>query len=276
MTDYADWQEPQAHATAIAATGVPLLGLASQLVTTATKVIGPSTTQFFTTANVTQVGYHGTFEVQFPSAATVPFCRARLSWLDNLTGYSLGTDDYILPGAQAASLFTTTAAGLARGNRVQLAIDNLDPAQSATVTCTLNEDSIPRNGDSWYYPNLLNAAVTVPGFTLPGLPDDESVLGVLDNVTIAASSSNTYLLGMHAGLVNIGYELSAGTAANLSIRMRPAPDSVYSGHNIIYSATSSPSNFQVAFPRAPVRLIVANAATTAMTLSLSAIRADQP
>ena len=274
VSDYPDYAPHVAHADQIAATGVPLLALPQQLYAISSKVIFSASTDFEALVPVKQPGYHCGVSVQFPAAATVPFVKVSLFWTDSMTSVNLASENYIIPGAQSPSVFTALGSGIAKGNKVQLRLTNLDPAQNATVSVTMNADSIPRSGDSWLWENALDSGLTVPGFTLPTLPDDESVLGMLGSVTVPAGGTSSFLFGMHNGPINVGLDQGGGPWTNITLQLAAAPSSAYVGNNPIYAAVNPPPSLQIAGPRSPVRVGLHNSATTAFTATMSLIAAD--
>lgn len=273
ITDYPDNAPHVATASQIAETGVPLLTASSVITGPGTFAIAGGGSKTYAVSNLAQIGYEALVTASFPAAATVPFIEVSLAWRDSVTNARMWSDSFIVPGATSPAFWVTRGRGQSKADQLIVTVTNLDPAQTVTYNLTVFQNSRIPPTDIWQWDNNSDNGSAIPGFSLPKLPDDESVLGILDGVTIAASQQNTYLFGMWDGLVNIGYEVNTGTASNLTIKIRPAPDGQYSTHNIIYSATGPPSNFQVAGNRAPLRVIVANAATTAMVMSLSAIRA---
>lgn len=272
MTDFADYADPTAHAQAISVTGVPLLGNATLVKAESGVVITGGSSRTVGSFPVSQISYLWQSALKTVGSPAVPFVSIQLTWLDAASSETVATDTWISPVSNNLNAFLVSGQGPAKADSVQITVTNLDSSVSVTLGYGLFQTSMVYTRDDWRWPAFGLLLPAVPGFTLPSLPSDEAVLGLLDNVTIPAANQNVYLFGMHDGLVNIGYEISTGTAANLGLRLRPQPDSIYSAHNILYAATSPPSNFQVAASRAPLRLVVANAATTSMIMSLSIIR----
>lgn len=274
VTDYPDWSPHVANAQQIAATGVPLLTLSSLVQSASGLTIAGAGVHPFPAVTIGQIGYEVRIDASIPFSATIPFLEVQMIWTDPAANKIMATDTFIVPSSSGGQAFTVIGRGPSKAAVLQVQVTNLDPAQTATINISVLQNSRVYPRDDWRWQGNVAPSTNVPGFTLPTMPPDESVLGVLDGVTIAASSQNTYLFGMHDGLLNVGYEVNTGAASNLSIRIRPKPDGQYSAHNIIYSAVSPPSNFQIAASRAPLGVVVANSATTAMVLSLGMIRAD--
>lgn len=272
MTDYADWQTPNAHATQIAATGVPLLTLPTLLLQ---QTFDPAAgvTQSSASLAITQPGYEIIVQSSFSVAPTSPFIRVTIGWNDGTSLDPVNADTFIAPASTTPGAFRVQGNGPTKGNAAVISVTNLDGLQVATVQVMFLQHSRILASDDWTYDNAANAGLTVTGFTLPKMPADQSCLGVLDNVTIAAAGSSAWLFGICAGLATVSYEIGSGAASTLSLRIRPKPDTEYSGHNILYSAVSAPPNFQIAGARAPLGVILANSATTSLTMSLAIFKA---
>jgi len=273
-SDYPDWTAPQAHADAVAATGVPLLGNPLGLYNDAGRVIvsGAPFTEILQT--VRQIGYAGWLSVKFPVAATSPFLQVVFKWIDTVTSTTVATDTFIAPGNTAAGGFVTFLTGICKGDQVQVTLTNLDGAQSATVTFILNQDGITRQRDLCRSYNGVNTGTTVPGFTLATLPDDESCLGMA-SIAIPANSQTDVLFAMYNGPVALTYQMTTGAASTLSLALAAMPAASYLGNNPLglYGPTPpNPVNFNG--PRAPVRVRALNNSglATAVTVALFADR----
>jgi hypothetical protein len=267
--DFPDFQVPQAHADAIATTGAPLLTLATLVDSQTGKVITAGNVFPGPGKPISQIGYEIQVQVTANSASTVPYAVVALTWVDSGTGITVGSDTWTVPGSSNATPFMVLGKGPSKADKVSVTVTNLDPANSITISYVLIQNSRVYPKDDWRWYNNNNRLTAVPAATLPTLPPDESVLGLVDNVTILASSQDTFLFGMYNGPVTVSYELSSGSAASLMFRVRPQPDSAYSGHNILGAFSNPSPSFQVAGPRAPLRVVVANSATTTITLSFA-------
>lgn len=275
MTDYADWQEPQAHATAISTTGVPLLTGSTLLFQQLSHVIGGHGTTGSLFLPVTQIGYDFAISVNVSAAATEPFVLVNMKWFDSVTGISTGSDSFICPGADGSTSWLTIGAGPTKGDQCIITITNQD-GNNTTVSYTLLENSRVYARDDWHWVNIDDEILTIPGWTVAGLVPDESVLGVLSGATVAASTTDTWLLGMSStGPVNVVGNVSGVAASAVVINLLAAPASYYGGGADLQHFTPTAAGFMFSYmpPRGPVALQVSNTATTGtLTFNLMAVR----
>lgn len=271
-TDYPDWAPHVAQAQQIAATGVPLLTAASVVYNAAGVNIAGNSAYAPGPQVVSQIGYEFWIQASTGAAATVPFLQVKLTWDDTVSGRTVATDTFTVPAASSAGGFVVAGRGPSKASQVVLTVLNLDPAIAASVNLVMLQNSRVYPKDDWRWLMGAAAPATVPGFTLPSLPADESVLGIVSNITIpAGANSSIYLCGMHNGLVAIGLNVSAGTLSALDLQLAAAPNTVYGSNNPLSSGPPQSAAYQIAGPRAPIRVIFHNTSTAAMTLTASLI-----
>lgn len=266
VADYPDYATPQAHATAIAGTGVPLLASPAGLITLNGQNIAAAGQYQSPVTPVAQTGYTTYVNVSFPAAATVPFVEVTLDWIDSATATLVAEDHYFLAGNTSGIGLVTFGSGLAKGNELQLTIANLDPAQAVTVAMHMNQDSVPRLIERWYWRNTLVNGSTVPGLTLASLPDDESCLGILNSALIPAAGNASYLFGMAPGrVITLAGFMTTVAPANVNLQVRSAPEAVYGGNAYLGFFLPAAASFGFTFtaPRAPLTLKVSNTGTAA-------------
>lgn len=271
VSDYPDSSPHYATAEQIAGTGAPLLVKTTQLVAGTGTTIAPGATHPYPAVAVNQPGYHGSFQPVFSSAPVIPFVQVTLTWSDPTTGFVVATENYVIPGGLIAVPPITLASGLAKGAQLTVSVTNLDSSVGVTVNAVLNQDSIPRSRDYWHWLTSTFAGATIGSFNLPQLPVDETVGGILSGVTVAASTTRTWLFGMLPGTCNVGWTINSGDPTNTQLRITAVPASLYGTNNIIYQATSSPANFEVALPRAPISVMIQNLATAPVVASMAII-----
>lgn len=271
MTDFPDWQAPSAHAAQIATQGVPLLaGSVGVPGRTWTLAGGASSTAAAMTFH--KIGYEMLVKSNIGGAATVPFAQLKLEWTDSGSGLLVATDTWVVPCCTSPSKWIVAGRGPTKADTCVPTVTNLDPAVTNSVELDVLENGRVYQLDDWGWINELDSSLTVPGFTLPSMVGDESCLGFLPGTTIAGSGSSKFLFGMWDGLITVGVEMISGTLSNLQVRMRPAPDSLYTGHNIFGSFGTPTTNFVVQGARAPTQVVVANSATTSIQVALGLFR----
>lgn len=275
MTDYPDWQTPQSHADKIAATGVPLLALATLLLQ---QSFNPAAglTQSSAALAVPQIGYDITVTGSFGVAPSSPFIRVQLEWTDAGTSTRIATDTFIVPAATNPGVFTVHGRGPSKGDTVTVHVTNLDVSQTVLATVLLLSTSRIPVTDTWHWDNGLNVGSVVQGWTLPTLPADESVLGMADAVTIGAGANTAWLIGMHDGLMGVGIQVTSGALSSVVAQLAAEPASEYVPDNPLYSQVGPPSWFQVAGVRGPMRFQLHNNATSSITLTWGIVRIPPP
>jgi|SRR5579864_1201372 len=269
--DFPDWQAPSAHAAQIAIQGVPLLAGSTGVPGRTWALAGGASS---TAAAMTfhKIGYEMLVKANIGSTATVPFAQLKLEWSDSGSGLLVATDTWIIPCCQSPSKFIVSGRGPTKADTCTPTVTNLDPAITNSVELDVLENGRVYQLDNWNWINELDSALTIPTLTLPSFTGDESCLGFLPGTTIAASGSSKFLFGMWDGPITVSWELTSGAAASLGLRLRAAPDSLYTGHNILGSWTAPPVNFQIQGPRAPIEVVIANSATTTINIALGMFR----
>ena len=275
--DYPDYSPHVATAAQIAGTGVPLLHAKNLMDSAAAIPVGPNITRIGPLAPVTQTSYLVKILLTIPNTATVPFAEVILSWVDSASGIQLAADSFIVPASSSGQQFVTSGWGPVKADSVLIEVHNFDPAQVLTASYQLYQTSRVVTRDEWRWVNRLDANAIVPGFSLPTFVDDESVLGILNAVTIPAATNSSWLFGMAPG-ANVQFAGNAVgvTPGSISMTVFAAPGSVYTGGGILLHdvLTTSGFGFQFAAPRAPLLATIANNATSG-TLTMSGMMTAQ-
>lgn len=263
-------------ADAVGAAGVPLITLATLLERKSDLAVGAGATVYGSSLPVGQIGYEIRIFAQTGAAATVPFVSVALTWSDSGTGDTMQVDTYVVPAAVSPYYFTVAGRGPSKADQVQVSVTNLDQAVSATVWYDLFQNSRVADHDRWEWLNAQVPGLTVPGWTLPTVPPDRNFLGIVTAATIAAGASDTWLCGMHDGMIQVGINMNAGTLSDLVVSLAPVPSTVYGANNPLYSFHGPPASFQAGGCRAPVRLYLHNASTSSIQVTMSLTRAAGP
>jgi hypothetical protein len=275
IPDYPDSAAHVATAAQIAATGVPLLAKPAQLISVIGESVPAAGSVILTPVTVTQTGYSGMFWVEYPSAATEPFLTAEFIWTDSASGTVVATENRVLLGSESV-VWQTVATGICKADTLTLILWNADPAQAATVTVLLNQDSVTRSRDSWYWRNRVNSTLTVPGYTVAGLPPDESVIGMLNGATVAATDLVNWVIGpADGGLVTVSFQFGTVAASNVRVGLAALPASAYGPGPLSYDVTPAASGYVVTYqpPRCPVQVGISNTATSGtLTVDMLAVR----
>lgn len=192
VTDYPDWSPHVATAQQIAVTGVPLLAAPATVLNT-TKVIAGGGSYASGLLAMPQIGYEFELLLNTTSSATQPFAELILEWTDQGTGLSSGHTAWYCPASSAVASWVLAGHGPNRGNQVAVTVNNDDPSISLTAGIRLVTNSRVYDKDMVSGDNITNTLTTIPGFTLPSLPDDNSILGFLSSQSVPAASSKQWL-----------------------------------------------------------------------------------
>lgn len=273
LSDVPDWQPHVAQAEQIAATGVPLLTAAAVVDRQIGQVIAAGATLIGTEEVFSQIGYEMTVQAQCSAASATPFVSVNLLWEEGAFNTLIDTDTFIVPCSSNVNTFTVLGKGPSKADRCTVSILNLDSAHSVTVSYTLMQNSRVYDRDRWHWYNGAVNLAAVPGFVLPTVPADESVLGMVGGQVIGAGASTTAaLFGMYDGLIGVGININVGTLANLVMQIAAEPNSNYVANNPLFAGTPLTQAFTVAGVRAPLRVILNNTGTTSMTVTYSLVR----
>lgn len=272
-TDYPDWSPHVANASQIAATGVPLLTKSTRLYQQATNNVGHGATASSGILPVSQPGYEIIVTAQFAAGTAIPFVEIQLTWTDSTTGFVIATDSFYAPGATQLGGLPVRGHGPTKADELTIGVTNLDTVNTVNITVTALQNSRVYAHDVWRFANSSASGKTVPGFTLAGLPDDESVLGLITGGAIPASGSASWLGGIgHGGWVNWAGNTAGPAFASLFMTIFAQPVGVYGGGGIVLRQQLSQAAFtyQCKAPRAPLLFEVTNTATTTGTVSFLA------
>lgn len=222
VSDYPDWQTPQAHATAIANTGVPLLRMTNNSGTASlTSLAGGATVTLVAPVVVNQPGWEASFIVWFPSASgTLPFLQLAFIWIDSASGLTVFQRNVVITAGNGASNPVRTRMwGPVQGDTLQVVAFNLDPAVTATFDWTVNQTSHVFEHD-WVSQGAY-AAVAPNGFVNPlGTPTTN--LLVKHSPTIAASGTDKVLCATWLGDVDLNIDNTASAGSVTVQVMDPA------------------------------------------------------
>jgi hypothetical protein len=144
VTDFPDWQQPDATAQRVAVRGVPLLRNTNQLGTASGQVMAANTmTTLLPLTTITQPGYEGTMVYNMAAGVgTNPFAKVTLQWSDSATGNIAYSETFFITAgngpANALSFYMT---GPCYGNALTVFFTNLDPTNTATLSWVINQTS---------------------------------------------------------------------------------------------------------------------------------------
>lgn len=241
----------------ISTTGAPPIILSTSSINTGTQVIAASGTYTNPARTIGQPGYEIFVQVKSAAASTAPFVQVVLQWVDSVTGQVVGTDHWYLAGGNAAfQLYYGT--GPTKGNQLNLSVNNIDAANSTSISVILLQNSRTYVRDDWRNQTYL----TPPTFT-NGTQDNAGNCVFSAFPALAANGTVTRLMPVYSGVVQACFLTAAGTAS-FSVNANPqaagnTPN--LSAGNVYFSNTIAANSFaNVGFvlPRSPCELILVN------------------
>lgn len=262
--DYPDWQTPQAHATQIANTGVPLLRFTNNLGFSASQTLaGAGNITLLASMAINQPGYEVAVTVSMPTGSgTAPFIRLSLQWLDSVSNIQMARRDVVLAcGNAPGNALTYYIRGPMHGNRFLIKAVNLDPAVTATLAWTANETSHVFEHDE----AIQNAyAGTAPnGFVNPAGVATANLVAYTA-ASIAASGSNTFLCALYANDVVLNIDAIAAANTTKVELFDPAGYITGTANSPIFGidvAAAGSASIPLTLPFSPLLLKVTNLGT---------------
>lgn len=265
MTDFPDWQAPQAHATAISTTGAPLLRLTTKIGSgSATSIPATGQVTLITAAPITQPGYEAALQLNLPVATgTIPFAALNVQWIDTSSGLAVSSKQYFLSaGNGPANALQYYIAGPCYGDQLTVTVTNLEAAAAMTLTWAFNQTSHIYEHDRIVQP--LYGGLAPNGFTNPAGNPNAAVIAIT-RPTIAANSQASRLCAVRSGKALLCSDNGGGTA-NIWVALED-PNTLYSSIaaarmpvRVVNSGTDDA--LEVALPYGPVNITIYNKSTT--------------
>lgn len=223
MPEFPDWDAPQGHANAIAATGVPLLHLKTSLAAPTSQTVAagntlqlPTPTTFY---NLGQISYEIAFQV-WTAAATASRFQVQLRWYDSATGRTTSVRNVYAYAATTATTHWIIGRGPVRGDDLQVWVTAED--NTIVFNAVILASSIPYMRDRWETTIPGNIPV-FPGFTSAVYDPDGGWLASVSS-SVAAAGSTTTLLPLYTGLVTVNGTTTDTTAGESELRIVDAAD----------------------------------------------------
>jgi hypothetical protein len=254
LADVPDYSPHVATAAQVAATGVPLLTKSGLIVNFPVTGLAHGASAGPGTVAVSQPGYEVIVNPQFPAGATSPFVEITLQWTDSSTGAGTAIDSFIVPGCTNASGLFVTGRGPTKGDRLTISITNLDTTNSVNCTLEVLQNSRIYPADVWRFNNKIANIVTIPNFTTPSFPDDQSCLGTVTGMVLNPSQTGSVIMGIGTGgPVTLTIEASGPVPTNARFHAYALPTSVYGATPPLIAYQAANLNQQYTFnpPRAP-------------------------
>jgi hypothetical protein len=256
MTDYPDWQTPQAHANTIAATGVPLLTKSTNIVNDINRSVpfGGASITIANRVSVTQIGYEIAITALISALApTLPVLTVDMIWVDSVTSTTVGHETWNIPIGSSGAGSVHIGTGPTKANQLTVKLSNNDSAQNATVTTVINQNSRVYARDDWRTESF-NA---IPNAILPLHDQQGNTLADLLTSALPANGSQTRLLPLYSGRVSIAFSSAVSKAGTLQVtNLDPSVSAAGIYLLLAIPASNNTTIVTVSLPRAVCQFIL--------------------
>ena len=267
-TDYPDYAPHVALAGQVAATGVPLLNAKTLVLSSGLQSIAAGGTFTHALLTFSQPSWEINVSCFANGASATPFVSLELAWSDSSTGVIIARETVILAAGSVVSGWLTVGRGPTKADGLLITATNLDGAHTMGFGIIILQSSRLFDRDQWQWDNPGNAGNAIPGFTLPTLPNDSSVLGAIFNGTVIASGNSEWLCGPgYGGTVNLAIAITTTPIASvtLSVITRPSGAYVSSSYCLRAAPQQVSTTWQFKVGRSPLLLQINNSSATAGT-----------
>lgn len=270
MTDFPDWQSPQAHATAISITGAPLLNLHNDLINQAGTIAAGNTILTIPDVGFAQPGWEALVQLEMPNTATKPYPRVTFIWKDLALGTFIWQDAWhMMAGNILAGNNVYQGRGPTLGNRLGVTIENFDPAQILTYNIQVWQTSqLPARADfrqddqgGFTQAGAINAVPTITDMV-------NNIIGAQRSAALGAGNAVTTVLPLFAGRARFAANISSANnllGVTLLILGNTAINNVPFNAGIWYGKSDALGNINTDFvlPRAHCGVLFQNNDTVA-------------
>ena len=276
MTDFPDWQAPQAHANAISLTGAPPLvlkkvvdlGVGQSLPATG-SILRPASGAF----SINQPGYEMFFNVA-SLGTPAPIVSVELQWFDSFTNALMEDESYWFYSGNANG-HLVHGRGPSKADQLVILMTNHDATHGVTISWTLLQVSRVFTREFWHTNTKNQQAPVFLGFTSV-THDIAADIVSAHSVSVPASTISPFLLPLYTGTVRLmgvggaaagSSQWSVTPSANLTAGSVPALQAANGQAGFAPLGPSSLYVAEVALPRAQCQLNLNNTLTAAQVIS---------
>lgn len=243
--------------------GVPLANKSSVLNQQTGTGVPANSTVSLGTFSITQPSY----EISFQPVMTLNtngevWLKVTMTWSDATTSLiTAPPETWYVAVSSAAGNVKIFGTGPAKGNQLQISVNNPNTAFAATINnFVLMQNSILRYRDDWRNPTTGFSGI--PTYTVPALdPDADVLFGTAPSVV--AGTPVMRILPLFAGMIQLGIVVpGSGGTVTISDLASVAGIAAGSIWQKVYGATATTDNIQVPLPRVNCVLTIANATGT--------------
>lgn len=273
MTDYPDYQTPQANATAIAGTGVPLLTLANALIDeTAVSVSSGSPVSYPASGeqSVTQIGYEGQLILD-GGGSSLTVLEVELAWFNN--GIQVCVETFYLMPPTTAYVHEVQFSGPTKGNGLIATLSCVEGTLVSVGTFIMLQNSRVYTKSIWQTTYFEG---TFPNGDSAIAADPANGIIAAASVSVPAGTTNTYVLPFYNGRYQI--EANSGSDTdNGQIIITNASDPNVVGTLMLNRGLSSTGNIDdhdLTLPNSQCTIGIRNEATNAQTFNVTILATD--
>lgn len=210
LTDYPDWQTPQAHADTISNTGVPLLARPASLVNLSGTVGSGLTATVASNLAIHKIGYEITVTA-FAPASNQSIVTMQLIWIDSVSGQVVITDewDFYAGSGPIANAHIVRGTGPTKGDTLTVKISQNVSTITASWTVVMAENSRVYLRDDWRTDSF-GGATGITGTN--GFDMQNGVIASMDSLAVAAGGNVIAALPLYAGRIVISCTTVSGVA----------------------------------------------------------------
>lgn len=268
MTDYADFQTPQAHATAIAATGAPLLSLSTVLINTSGTIasaLGVVNQPAAGPVTVNQISYEMWLQlVESTNSTKSTAVWVTLNWFDAASGVQVAEDGWwILPGS-VNNAHSIMLRGPSKGDQLQVTMTNYGTVNVAyQIVVAQHSRTYDRDRIQSQFFTGFN------GFTLASADSTALILDG-DHPSVTTTTPVQLVLPIWAGLAMLQ---CIGSGQPFTVTIISQAQAATGNQNIyqVLVAVNADVNLPVYMPRAQCVLNIANTGSATSSIRVSLI-----
>jgi hypothetical protein len=270
--DYQDWSAPQAHATAIAGTGVPLLTVPSLLVNL-TQTVNAGADILSPAYAMPQVAYEiALFAIANGSGSAAPLL-VNMIWRDSTNTFLLGNEEWWIWPGNTGGTHQIIGTGPCKGANLFIELKNTSSAMSYSVQYVLYARSNVYTRDDW---RSVAYTTTVSGQTV--IASDPSALqNAYVSQSVGAGANAIFELPLIAGNCFFHAD-SASNTNDLVVAFQNSANPNGSGLGSTLAKYRSDANGfvngNIALPRFQNRVAVSNTNAAAKVITFSLVYQD--
>lgn len=206
VTDYPDWQTPQAHANAIATTGAPLLALEQLLCSETGVTLVPGVQQTYGPFPFTQISYECQVVLKCAAGETNPWLEIELLWGSTVGAGNVDEEKYYVGATNTASNFYR-GLGRGKGNEVTFKVTWHGVDNTATFQFIAMQTSRQYIRDDWRSTGIFSGII---GYTAATYDLDGDCLCSFDE-SLPGSEGVAIPLPLYTGYVML-YATTSGAS----------------------------------------------------------------